>query len=142
MAPPRNEKLWTDAWIVAYLEADATLTGLMNGVYSELIPQEIALPAIRFHLQGPNYDVKGVSAGRIMSRLRYLVVAVGEGESFGPLVPIADRIDELLTDAQGSNSGVNILSVERVEPWTMVEVVDGVHWRHAGGLYDFVVQSK
>jgi hypothetical protein len=135
-----DETTWTDAWIVSKLESDPTLMGMISGAYSELIPERVVTPAVRFHVQGPNHDVRGASANRIMVHLRYLIVVVHAAESYGPLVPAASRVDELLQDAQGSNAGVNILSVEREEPFRMTEISDGTQWRHLGGLYHFVVQ--
>jgi hypothetical protein len=138
----RNESVHTDAWITSYLEADASLMTMVSGAYSEVIPKGAAIPAIRYHVQGPNFDVPGVSANRIMVHLRYLIVVVGRVNSYGPLAPAADRLDVLLQDAQGSTATVNVLSVTRDEPFKMLEISDGEQWRHLGGLYHFVVQSK
>lgn len=135
-----HEKLPTDAWIVSTLEGDATLAALISGVYSELIPPDKALPAIRFHLH-TGQDQMGIGVHRLTTRLHYLVVGVAKGSSPGPLVPIADRIDFLLHGATGSSATVEIMSVRRLEPFSLSTLEDGVHYWHVGGLYEFQINQ-
>jgi hypothetical protein len=136
-----NEKYHTDEWIRSYLEADEDLMELISGVHDSLIPEGRALPAIRFHVQGPDSDVRGVSRGRIMVHLNYLIVGVN-AQRKTPLVAVADRLDTLLQDASGETSKLWVLSVERTAPFSLMERADGVNYWHIGGMYHFVVKAK
>lgn len=137
---PAHEKLQTDKWIIQRLEGDPTLAGLISGVYSELIPPGKALPAIRFHLH-TGRDQFGIGTHRLSSRMIYLVVGVMSGPSPAPLVPVANRIDELLHGASGSSASVVVMSVRRIEPFSLSTLEDGVHYWHVGGMYEFQVNQ-
>ena len=136
-----HEKLYTDAWIVKRLEDDATLNSLISGVFNELIPSDRSLPAVRFHLH-VGRDQQGVGTHRLTSRMTYLIVAVCRGNSPAPLVPIANRIDELLHGASGSSATIDVMSVVRTEPFSLSTLEDGVHYWHVGGMYEFQVNQK
>jgi hypothetical protein len=132
-----NDELHTAEWIVARLEGDPTLAGMVSGVYHSLIPADVSLPAVRFHPQSP-HDVRGAAKAsqRIMTRIDWLVVIVHEGLTIGPVVPIADRLDFLLHDSEGTTSTYRVMSCIRLEPFHLIEVEEsGVQYRHVGGIY-------
>jgi hypothetical protein len=118
---------------------------MISGAFMDLIPEDIALPAVRYHVQAPK-DVRGLGRGhatRIMSQIDWLIVVVREGHLVSPLVPIVQRLDTVLTGATGSTSLVTIDACERIEPFQMLEVdKSGVMIRHAGGIYRTVMWPK
>lgn len=137
------ESVYGGAWIKEVLEDDATLMAGISGVFADEIPHEIALPAVRYHVQAP-HDVKGVSSNRIMCRVDYLIVVVKEGHGIASAIPLADRIDALLDEATGENDKIRVMSCTRQEPFTMLEpqTESGVRYRHLGGIYRTLLQSK
>jgi len=145
-----DEDLHAGEWIVSHLEGDTGVGGLFDpakpeplaGVYRDLIPADKDLPAIRFQLQNP-HDVRTVGQARVLVRLDYLIVVTREGHAVAPLVPLADRVDELLHRANGSTSTLTIYECTRLQPFHLLEPDDsGVQYRHAGGIYRTMVQAK
>lgn len=139
-----QEDLHTAEWIVATIEGDATIMGDISGAYFGVIPSDVDLPAVRFHVQAPQ-DVRGVGtpAQRIMTRLDWLIAVVTEGRGLAQLVPIADRLDTLFDNVNGETATLQVLSCVRLEPFSMPEEEDTpVGYRHAGGLYRTIVQPK
>lgn len=147
-----NEIVHCGEWIVSTLEGDTGIGGLMapgnemiSGAYMDLIPDDRPLPAIRFHVQMP-HDVRGAANGahRIMTRLDWLVAVVREGHGLAPILPIADRVDAVLQEANGETSTIRVLSCVRMEPFELLEpqTESGVRYRHVGGIYRMMVQSK
>lgn len=133
-----NEELHTAEWIVSRIEDDTTLEA-----YFETIPDGKPLPAVRFHVQARN-DQRGLGtpASRIMTTIDWLVVVVREGLGVAALVPLATALDDALHGKSGSTAAVQVLKCIRVEPFTLLEVLDsGVQYRHAGGLYRTIVQG-
>ena len=135
------EKLHVDAWLINRLEADATLAGLISGVYSERIPSNRSLPAVRLQLMAAP-DVMGVGTHRIMTRYRYLVAGIVDGPSPGPLEPVLNRVDELLQGASGESATVVVMGVTRTESISYSEKTDGVDYWHVGGIYTLHVNQK
>lgn len=136
--------LHTAEWIVARIESDVTIMADISGAYYGVIPPDVELPAVRFHVQTP-HDVRGVGtpAQRIMTQLDWLVAVVTEGRGLAQLVPIADRLDTLLDNVNGETATLRVLSCVRLEPFSMYEEEDTpVGHRHAGGIYRTIVQPK
>jgi hypothetical protein len=139
-----NEDLHFGEWLVTTLEGDLTLGGMISGVYKDLIPAGVDLPAVRFTLFGP-HDVRGAAAQtqRIMVRLDYIIAVVFQGHGLAGILPVADRLDDLLNEAQGETSTLRVLTCVRLEPFHMIDPEESaVQYRHAGGLYRTLVQAK
>lgn len=149
-----DESLHAAEWIRTRLEGDTGAGGLfspawpaeqaLSGAYLDIIPANRPLPAIRFHVQNP-HDVRQAMGGphRIMVRIDWLVCIVFQGLSLAKLVPLADRLDELLHEANGSTATLNVMQSVRLHPFTMSEPEQsGVNYRHVGGLYRTLVQAK
>jgi len=137
-------------WLVSRIESatDAThlgdIQGRVSGAHRDIIPPEVDLPAVRFHLQAPK-DVRGAgdASARIMTQLDWLVVVVREGRGLAPLVPIADALDLRLHKTNGETASVWVGQCIRLEPFHLLEVGEsGVHYRHAGGLYRTIATVK
>jgi len=139
-----QEELHTAEWIVATVEGDATIMALISGAYYGLIPPDVVLPAVRFHVQDSR-DVRGATAPaqRIMTTIDWIIAAVNEGRLLTDLVAIADRLDTLLNNVNGETATLLVLSCVRLEPFMLAEEEDTpVGYRHAGGLYRTIVQPK
>lgn len=145
MADNPNEVYEAGKWLQATMEGDSTLDGMTNGAYMDSVPEDVKLPAIRYHVQGAQ-QVRGVGPGhksRIMTRIDWLVVVMHEGHMIAPLVPIVMRLDTILDGATGSTALANIDSCVMTEPFQLLETdKSGVQVRHAGGIYRTVVIPK
>lgn len=132
-------------WIQSTLEGDQTLSGMVNGAFMDLVPEDVKLPAIRYHVQAP-LTIRGIGPGhaaRIMTQLDWLIVVMREGHEISPLVPIVMRLDTLLDGATGSTTLCYIDSCVNVEPFQILETdKSGVQVRHAGGIYRTIVIPK
>lgn len=125
-----------ERWLYETLAGDAELTALVSDrIFGYIAPIEAVFPLVVFQVQA-GADVRGVGPTRIMSALTMVVRGVDRGQSFVGLEAIADRIDALL---QG-RSGVGVLGCVRLEPLALAEVVDGIQYRHLGGIYQMYVQ--
>lgn len=141
-----NEGIRIDAWLKAKLLGDVAAGGLfypgdavgvnarVSGVWSELIPREEQLPAIRFTDLAPA-DVNTLEGNRILVTGRYLVAGVINVADYGPLVAVSDRIDAVLQRATGAFGGVNVLSCIRESVFRLPEDDGDNHHRHLGGIY-------
>lgn len=147
-----NEGVRIDAWIVAKLQADTTVGGLfyngdtvganarVSGLWSERIPPEEQLPAVRFSDLSPR-DVGGVNR-RILITGLYLVAGVARTADYGDLVKVSDRIDALLERASGlALDGVTVQSCVRESVFRIAEDDGDVHYRHLGGLYRILASA-
>jgi len=133
-----NEELSVAEWIVSRIETDTTLEA-----YFGSIPASKVLPAVRFHVQARS-DQRGLGtpASRIMTTIDWLIVVVREGLGVAGLVQPATDLDGALHGKSGSTASVQVLKCIRVEPFTLLEVLDsGVQYRHAGGLYRTICQG-
>lgn len=125
-----NDELHVGEWLKSRVETDTSLTA-----HADLIPADKQLPAVRFQVQA-RHDVRGVGTHRIITQIDWLVVVTNQGHAVTPLVPLADALDQALHEHSGSTSTIMVLSCERLEPFTLLEVEDtGTYYRHAGGLY-------
>lgn len=140
-----NEVYEGAAWLQAKIEGDGTLAGLVSGAYLDMVPEDVSLPAIRYHVQASD-TVRGIGPGhnaRIMTMIDWLIVVMREGHEVTPLVPIVMRLDTVLDGVTGSTTLANIDSCVRREPFQMLETdKSGVQVRHAGGVYRTVVIPK
>jgi hypothetical protein len=130
-----------DRWLYELLSGDQELQSLVGDrVYGYLAPPGAQFPFVVFTHQG-GHDVLGVGPARVMAHLLYQVKAVGKGNSFAPLQPIADRVDALLQGASGSVVDGYVLICVREHPFAFVEVDNGVEYRHIGGLWRILISG-
>lgn len=135
-----NEEVAAARWLTAKLGDDATLSSIVTGVWSEIVPLEQDLPAVRFSVVARN-DVTVIAGQRVLVILDFLVVGLNEGPSLVPLVPIADRIDVLLDRAYGTTDDLEVLACVRQESHTSMEFRENRQFRIAGGIYRTTVQA-
>lgn len=109
--------------------------GATGGVYGDIAMASTDEPYVVYtYLAGRDMIV--TSGLRIWSECRYLVRAIGAETYFGALDTISDAIDALIDKAHGVvlSDGI-ILSCLRQEPFTLTEQVNGIQYRHRGGIY-------
>lgn len=124
-----------ESWLYDCLSGDATLTGLVGSrIVDRIAERGQDYPLVVFQFQG-GHDVMGVAAARLLGQEVFLVKAVGRAPSYATLKPIAKRIDELLHKAHGETDDGKVRACVREQPFKMVELIDGIEYRHLGGLY-------
>lgn len=110
--------------------------GLSLRVFEDFAPEGTAYPFIIAQCQIPPRDVRGVGVSRVLVDTLFVVKAVAQVTSYGPLAPVAAVIDIAMTSSAGApvEDGAVFASV-RDEQFALVEVENGVQYRHFGGQY-------
>jgi len=135
-----SEIATVETWLHNVLSNDVTLSGLVGSrIYGYVAPNKATFPLVIFQFQGGR-DVAGVGAARIMTSGVWLVKSVDRETNFTNLKAIEARIDSLLHKASGSVADGQVLACVREEPFSLVEVIDGIQYRHLGGMYRVLVQ--
>lgn len=127
-----NEVTAIAKWLYATL---AEVEG-SQGCYNGNIPEGAPEPLILFQYQGGT-DQPSFFGPRLLEAT-YIVRATAATDSATALEGLANAIDQALDRAQGAtlpDLGVNIVGVLREAPYELLEVVDGVEYRHLGGTY-------
>lgn len=132
-----------NTWMYALLNDDVTITAQTGGrIYVDQAPQDAATPLVLFAFLGGSDRLLSYR-GRLSSVL-YLVRAVTEGESYTPITPIADRIDELLTTRVPDRGTIvddtRITSCYREQPHQRKDAAFGVPTMYLGGFYRITFQ--
>lgn len=143
-----SELAAVDTWLYATLSGDETLQsalGIADGtefVFDQLGGPDSAFPVVVFEMQSRTEDWVTVNGTRILVTALYLVRAVDQTDSFATKLWSADdRIDVLLQRQTGSNDYGAILSCVREKPFKLIEVDNGIQYRHLGGFYRIQVQE-
>lgn len=144
---PGIEGITVARWVYGTLTSDPTLQGLLGGVQG--IQQRVkegvydgAEPTWVVYTILEPQDVKGVGLIHVMSRVQFQIKVVGKGASYTPLVPIYQRVHELLegrTNQEPAQGGI-VLTAERVSGVQFPERANGIEYRHLGGLYETLTQ--
>ena len=135
--PTVNETPRAENWL--FLTLAAAIPTVI--AYSTIAPEGVAQPFIVYSQQSPS-DLMGVGPARIWASFLYLVKVSGQINSYLPLKATADAIDTALHGASGTVADGAILDCIRERPFSLVEVTNGVEWRHLGGLYRLKVQPR
>lgn len=120
------------------LAADTGPSGvntLVGGrIRRDRLGQAMALPGVTVSLVD-SADENTMGGRRVFVRGLVDVRVVGEGNAdYGPLLPICDRIDAVLQNAQGLKDGVNVVKLVRTDVQQFVE-------DDAGKPYSHVIQT-
>lgn len=146
-ALPGIEGITVARWVFATLTTDPTLQaalGGVEGIKARVVPGTYPGAAdtwITYTILEPR-DVKGVGMVHIFSTVQFQVKVVGKGASFTPLVPIYQRVHELLegrTNQEPEQGGI-VLTAQRVSGVQFPERANGIEYRHLGGLYETLTQ--
>lgn len=100
MSTVLNEEAATQIWLRDYLEADATLSSLVNGVWIRSVPESEPLPVVKID-KLESSDLYTVNLYRIWDDLLFLVRGISHWRGSGQqdwteAQAIGDRIDVLL----------------------------------------------
>lgn len=131
-----NEQAAVERWLFSRLNAVHASTG--GRVFSDIAPPGEQLPVIVFQRQA-GVDLP-VFSGERVADFTYVVRAIAQTESTQSLEAVATAIDAVLEQASGSEGGVTIGAV-RESPFSLLEVSDGVQYRHLGGTYRIRAQK-
>ena len=125
-----------EPWLYSTLSEDPELIDLVGDrVSGTLSSVPLRPPYVTFSLQDP-LDVIGVGGIRISTDNLYVVKAVAQSGSWADVRPIADRIDYLIhRPGSTMQSATGSLTCIREKTAQMVEVDDGLQYRHLGGIY-------
>lgn len=108
------------------------LSGLLSGrVYSGIAPSGATYPLIVFQIQSPGSDLIVVGGNRVWAEPLVLARVIGKTGSWTTIAATADAIDAALHNTSG---GV-VAWCKRESPFSLVELTNGVQYRHLGGLY-------
>src|SRR5687768_3128535 len=107
-----NEEAAAQQYLLDLLEADGTLSGLVNGVWLKSFPQDVPMPAVRIDRLDAE-DVYPIGLNRIWANLTFLVRGTFRWRSqdrpdWTEAREIGDRIDTLLHDHEGTNSEIEV----------------------------------
>jgi len=103
-------------------------------IYRDRVPQAAALPAATITLVS-SVDTNTLSGIRAMNTTQVDVRVVGPGASYGPLVPIATRVDTVLQGAFGTQGSTYAFKLRRTDLRAFVEDDAGAAFTHVIGTY-------
>jgi hypothetical protein len=133
-----NEEAGAQQYLLDLLDADAELSDMLGGgVWLRSVAQTARYPVVKIDRQDAA-DLMVVGLTRVWADLAFLVRGIvhwtGSGQpDWADVRAIADRIDALLHDHEGSNTEVEVHSF-REESWTD-ETLEPDLYLHAGGIY-------
>ena len=133
-----NEEAAVADYLVDYLEADATLMGMVNGVWLRSTPTDVATPLVKIDRQDAS-DLMVVNLYRVWADLTFLVRAAVENSERGQpdwseVRSIADRLDVLLHKHEANETNLEWHAF-REESFTDETIEGGKLYLHAGGIY-------
>jgi hypothetical protein len=134
-----NEEAAAQDYLVDYLEADATLTGLLgSGVFLRSTPQSAKFPVVKIDRQDAA-DLVVINLHRVWADLTFLVRGIihwtGSGQpDWTDVRAIGDRLDTLLHDHEETTAALEVHSF-REEPFTDETIEGGDLFLHCGGIY-------
>lgn len=120
---------------------------LASRVCDGIIPEAMPFPAIRLaELAAP--DVRAGSQDAVIwTRVQMLVTLVDRQPSFVPMAATVAHLHALIRSVAPVVVTLNavvlgqVLACTRVQPYTLIEHEAGSAVRHAGGIYDLLVQA-
>lgn len=134
-----NEEAAAQQYLLTYLGADTTLTGLLgSGVWLRSVPQSARFPAVKIDRQDAN-DLHVVGLHRVWADLSFLIRGVvhwtGSGQpDWTDVRAIGDRLDTLLHKHEATTAELQVLAF-REESWTDETIEAGDLFLHVGGIY-------
>lgn len=140
-----NEEVATQNYLLDYLSSDTTLMGMLEGgVFLRSTPMTARDPFVKIDRQDAD-DLMAVGLTRVWADLSFLVRGIvkwaGSGSSdWTDVGAIADRIDALLHDHEGTNTVIRVHSF-REETFTDETVEGGDLFQHAGGIFRVRAQA-
>lgn len=124
------------AWIKSTLD---NAVGVSDRVYFDVAPQDTSFPLAIYQYQSGT-DTMVVNAHRVFSDMAWIVKAVDRETSLATLRNVAGSIDAALHRASGTADGGTVLYCTREAPFQLTEEIDGIIYRHLGGVYRIVAK--
>lgn len=112
-------------------------TGYSKSIYHDQAPQGAAFPFVIFS-KSTGVPTEAFGDPDAFDTDVWLVKGVDKASSADTAEAIQARIQVLLNDASLSISGSTLLYLRRQSDVQYPETVDGVQYKHAGGLYRLV----
>ena len=137
-----NEEVAAQLAVQDYLEADATLMGLLNGgIFLRSVPVSAATPFVKIDRLDTS-DLMVINGHRVWTTITYNIRGITRGPDWTEVRAIADQLDTLLHRQTYTDAYVGLIDVIRLEPFTDETLEDsGPPYLHAGGLYEFKAQA-
>lgn len=138
-----NEEVAAQALLKAALEADPTLMGMVNGISLRSVSDRLSTPFVKIDRQDAS-DLVVVGMARVWSDLTYLVRGITthqEDPEWTEVGAIADRIENVLSEAVFNGTTATVYCVRRMEPFTDETIESGDLFKHAGGIYEMYAQA-
>lgn len=136
------ETVVADEWIHFTLLSHPTVSSIVDDrVYFDVAPRDALMPFIVIQSQDAD-DYRGVGPVNVFTTTLYIVKAIAQADSYGPLQPVVEAIYDALHNSKGlAPSGGRIISCLREAPFRLQEFSDGKSFRHLGGRYSLQVQG-
>lgn len=126
-----------EPWLFGVLNGDMTLNTLVGGRIENTIgplSTDLVLPKVNFQCISSR-DIQNAQGLTIDTSSLYDITAVGLGDSWTSLTPIAVRIHMLIQGAVYTFPGGGSLTCVRDMVIQRPEIVEGATYRHLGGMY-------
>ncbi len=124
-----------EPWLWSLLSTDAVLAGLVaNRIVGTLAEGEVDAPYVVWTMASAR-DVRGVGQVRQQVDCIYNIKGVTTGASWSAVVPIAKRLDALLTTAGTVSTVGGDLVCTREGVIQYAEVLEGSQFRHLGASW-------
>jgi len=134
-------------WLYTTLKAGTALCAYIGGtanprIFEDFCPGTVTTrPCVIFQMVDAA-DVMAVGGNRATTDQEWFVYAVSAAETYNAVAPIADAIDTLLHDKQGTAT-VNgaTLVCTRSESMRYTTIEEGKVWKYMGGYYHIFAGS-
>lgn len=127
-----------EPWLYATLHGDTTLHGLVEGRFTNAqnpLSDGVTVPFVYFGFASER-DITNNDGSILDTESYYNVKGVTIGNTYtGAALNIAKRIHQLINGAKPTLSPSGSLTCVRQQIIQYVEVIQGVEYRHLGGLY-------
>lgn len=111
-------------YVVSTLQGDTGAGGvaaLLGGrIYRDRVPAAAILPAATVTLVSAT-DSPTLGGRRVLQTILVDVRVVGDGSSYRPIDPAADRVDALLQERSAEANGVDVVKLRRVQAQAFLE---------------------
>jgi hypothetical protein len=124
-------------WIKSQVQAESSL-----GAYLDVIPEGTDFPAIRYEVYVPGVDLRLIDQHIVLTKVMFRVYVTIQGERITQsFIQAAADIHAALHRQRGETSNARIIACTRNSTYTRTENAGAEVFRHAGGLYELLVQD-
>lgn len=135
-----DETTRADQWIWETIQGSVGLLDVVDDrVYADVAPGGTVWPAVVYQYQGGG-DILTQETSRVLHSGVWLIRIIQPTRSYLEMQPAADLLDTLFHSTAGTAGDGVVYSSVREAPYRLLEVDDGVEFRHLGGLYRLQIQ--